>query len=232
MAFQQNQFKAPNVQFRVLIIGRANAGKTSILQRVCDTTESPRIYRLDKEGQRSQVRSRSWWRPQSYHLVRATLTLQLRFDKHILSGDGWSWPWRSWLQRGYHDIDDELIFEKHDGYIFHDSRGFEAGSEDELKIVQEFVQRKSREGRLKDRLHAIWFVSSRPQLQYCKIFFFRYCIPMDNDRPSLDLKYFDNICPDKNGMSTRNYMNWDWHGGVSQSLWLQYSPNMTSSSVT
>ena len=28
----------------------------------------------------------------------------------------------------------------------------------------------------------------------------RYCIPMDNDRPSLDLKHFPNICPDKNGM--------------------------------
>ena len=24
---------------------------------------------------------------------------------------------------------------------------------------------------------------------------------MDNDRPSLDLKYFEAICPDKNGMS-------------------------------
>ena len=24
---------------------------------------------------------------------------------------------------------------------------------------------------------------------------------MDNDRPSLDLQYFDAICPDKNGMS-------------------------------
>ena len=39
----------PKIQFRVLIIGRANAGKTSILQRVCDTTESPVIYRGDKE---------------------------------------------------------------------------------------------------------------------------------------------------------------------------------------
>jgi len=63
------------------------------------------------------------------------------------------------LQRGLHDIDDELIFERHDGYIFHDSRGFEAGGDDELKIVREFVQRKSCEKRLKDRLHAIWFVS-------------------------------------------------------------------------
>ena len=37
------------IQFRVLIIGRANAGKTSILQRVCDTTKSPVIYRRDLE---------------------------------------------------------------------------------------------------------------------------------------------------------------------------------------
>ena len=35
----------PKIRFRVLIIGRANAGKTSILQRVCDTTDSPLIYR-------------------------------------------------------------------------------------------------------------------------------------------------------------------------------------------
>jgi GTPase SAR1 family protein len=37
--------QVPDIKFRVLIIGRANAGKTSILQRVCETTESPIIYR-------------------------------------------------------------------------------------------------------------------------------------------------------------------------------------------
>jgi len=31
---------------------------------------------------------------------------------------------------------------------------------------------------------------------------FRYCIPMDNDRPELDLKHFAEICPDKNGVLT------------------------------
>jgi GTPase SAR1 family protein len=45
----------PEIQFRVLIIGRANAGKTSILQRVCDTTESPIIYRgKEKVGYMTQ----------------------------------------------------------------------------------------------------------------------------------------------------------------------------------
>jgi hypothetical protein len=45
MATQQPPLRLPEIKFRVLIIGRANAGKTSILQRVCDTTESPVIYR-------------------------------------------------------------------------------------------------------------------------------------------------------------------------------------------
>ena len=57
-----------------------------------------------------------------------------------------------------HNIDDELVFNNHDGYLFHDSRGFEAGGEEELKIVQHFVRRKSGEKLLKDKLHAIWFV--------------------------------------------------------------------------
>ena len=60
-------------------------------------------------------------------------------------------------QRGEHRIEDEIVFSNHDGYIFHDSRGFESGSADELKIVQNFVQQKSGEKRLANRLHAIWF---------------------------------------------------------------------------
>ena len=162
MAPQQNQFQVPNFQFRVLIIGRANAGKTSILQRVsgCDTTASPKIYRVDQSsGQRSLVRSRrSLWCPQSHHLVSINLNLHSRLDRHTVSLLATADRDRLWLQRGYHNVDDELIFESHDGYIFHDSRGFEAGSEEELRIVQDFVQRKSHEKRLKDRLHAIWFV--------------------------------------------------------------------------
>ena len=57
MATEQILPDAPDdVQFRVLIIGRANAGKTSILQRVCDTTESPEVYSIDKSGDRNRVR--------------------------------------------------------------------------------------------------------------------------------------------------------------------------------
>jgi hypothetical protein len=60
-----------------------------------------------------------------------------------------------------HSIEDELAFTSHKGYVFHDSCGFECGSQDELKIVQDFVHCKSQEKQLTDRLHAIWFVPLR-----------------------------------------------------------------------
>jgi GTPase SAR1 family protein len=55
MGTQQTRRPIPNIRFRVLIIGRANAGKTSILQRVCDTTDSPIVYR-GKQGGKEEVR--------------------------------------------------------------------------------------------------------------------------------------------------------------------------------
>ncbi|KAH9168907.1 GTP-binding protein [Lactarius sanguifluus] len=144
MNTQQASRRTPKITFRVLIIGRANAGKTSILQRICDTTDSPVIYR------------RSGWE-------RERVTLDPSMD------------------RGEHSIDDELVFSNHGGYIFHDSRGIESGGIDELQILQRFIRRKCQETRLRDRLHAIW-----------------YCVPMDNQRPQLDLKFFKDICPDRN----------------------------------
>jgi hypothetical protein len=106
------------------------------------------------------------------------------------------------VQRGEHDIEHELIFSRHDGYVFHDSRGMEAGSDDELKIVQDFVQSRSQKRRLKDKLHAIWFVPLGIfNYKFTNVFLFRYCVPMDSARPSLELKQFENICPDKNGTS-------------------------------
>ncbi|KAH8985923.1 hypothetical protein EDB86DRAFT_2809902 [Lactarius hatsudake] len=128
------------IRFRVLIIGRANAGKTTILQRVCDTTGSPIIYR----GERSR---------------NETLPLNMN-------------------QRGEHTIDDQLMFSNDDRYVFHDSRGIESGSTEELGILKEFIRRKCQERRLANRLHAIW-----------------YCVPMDNQRPQLDLKFFNDIFP-------------------------------------
>jgi hypothetical protein len=48
---ERERIRAENIReftcrFRVLIIGRANAGKTTILQRVCHTTEQPKIFNV------------------------------------------------------------------------------------------------------------------------------------------------------------------------------------------
>ncbi|KAH9165485.1 GTP-binding protein [Lactarius sanguifluus] len=154
---QQPPRRIPNVKFRVLIIGRANAGKTSILQRVCDTTDSPIVYRGEEEVLRGPT-----------FMCESDLTAnQMTLEPSI--------------DRGEHTIDDELVFSNHTGYVFHDSRGIESASTYELGILQSFIQRKCGERRLGDRLHAIW-----------------YCVPMDNQRPELDLRFFKDICPDPN----------------------------------
>ena len=42
--------RAKYTRFRILVIGRANAGKTTLLQRVCNTTEDPCIYDDDNKN--------------------------------------------------------------------------------------------------------------------------------------------------------------------------------------
>ncbi|KAH9053099.1 hypothetical protein EDB87DRAFT_1712583 [Lactarius vividus] len=154
MNTQQPRRRIPEVLFRVLIIGRANAGKTSILQRICETTESPVIYHRNEE---------------------------VKLDPSMM-------------------IDDELIFSNHRGYVFHDSRGIESGSTDELGILQNFHSTQ------------VWRTATPRQITRDMVGFpsvydyvttadgriLRYCVPMDNQRPGLDLKYFKDICPEKN----------------------------------
>ncbi|KAJ7859978.1 hypothetical protein B0H14DRAFT_2506506 [Mycena olivaceomarginata] len=48
--------RLPDVKFRVLVAGRANAGKTTILQRVCETTESPEVYRVTIDAHGTEIR--------------------------------------------------------------------------------------------------------------------------------------------------------------------------------
>ena len=33
----------------------------------------------------------------------------------------------------------------------------------------------------------------------------RYCVPMDNSQPGLNLKFYKDICPDQNGVSLRMF---------------------------
>ncbi|KAF8808200.1 GTP-binding protein [Phlegmacium glaucopus] len=119
--------KAP--RFRVLVIGRSNAGKTTILQRVCNTTKQPEIF--NTEGK--------------------------KIKKSILKPS---------VDRGMHNIENELIFKSNNRFVFHDSCGFEAGVVDELEEVKRFITERSKMLELSEQLHVIW-----------------YCIPMDDERP-------------------------------------------------
>ncbi|KAF8168410.1 hypothetical protein B0H34DRAFT_793020 [Crassisporium funariophilum] len=106
---------AKYTRFRILVIGRANAGKTTLLNRVCNTTEEPSIYDQDK------------------NLLEPT------------------------SERGIHDVRRSFVFKSNPGFIFHDSPGFEAGGEEELKAVMNFIQESSKAKDVDDQIHVIWF---------------------------------------------------------------------------
>ncbi|KAG2092123.1 GTP-binding protein [Suillus discolor] len=112
--------------FRVLIMGRANAGKTTILQKVCNTTDQPEIY--DTKGN--------------------------KIDADIVESS---------IKRGNHNITNEMIFKSNPVFIFHNSCGFEAGSEDKFEDMKKFISEHAHATKLEERIHAIW-----------------YCIPMDD----------------------------------------------------
>ncbi|KAL4071224.1 hypothetical protein V8B97DRAFT_1871476 [Scleroderma yunnanense] len=124
--------------FRILVIGRSNAGKTTILQRVCNTTELPEIFNTKGEKARSFTAL----------CCKLLMCGNSQIDPAIVQGS---------LERGYHDIEDELIFRSNPGFIFHDSRGFEAGSDDELRSMKKFVAERATAMKLEKRIHAIWF---------------------------------------------------------------------------
>ena len=63
-------------------------------------------------------------------------------------------------QRGEHNIENQMVFKGNPGFIFHDSRGFEAGGDQELKLVQQFIEQRSKAGNVKEQLHAIWCVGT------------------------------------------------------------------------
>ncbi|KAF8152418.1 hypothetical protein B0H34DRAFT_800853 [Crassisporium funariophilum] len=142
---------AKYTRFRILVIGRANAGKTTLLNRVCNTTEEPSIYDEDK------------------NLLEPT------------------------SERGIHDVRRSFVFKSNPGFIFHDSPGFEAGGEEELKAVMTFIQMSSKAKNVDNQIHVIWCVSMA--------FFWcgsgdeahRFCFNPDVARPLLPLeeKFFN-----------------------------------------
>ncbi|KAJ7755397.1 hypothetical protein B0H14DRAFT_2540770 [Mycena olivaceomarginata] len=110
-----------HLKFRVLILGRANAGKTTILERLTGASMGE-----------AEV-----WR-----------------NGKILPGQ----TVKGQIERGLHNIDDEIRFRSKPGFIFHDSRGVEASSATELSTVQQFVEKQSSAAEdLRTQLHVIWY---------------------------------------------------------------------------
>ncbi|PPQ88515.1 hypothetical protein CVT25_009059 [Psilocybe cyanescens] len=110
-AVEAVKLRAKYTHFRILVIGRANAGKTTLLKR-----------------------------------------------------------------RGSHDIHRAFTFASNPKFMFHDSAGFEAGGEEELQAVMDFIEKSSKAVEVNNQIHIIWF-----------------CFDPDVSRPLLDLevKFFN-----------------------------------------
>ncbi|KDQ16973.1 hypothetical protein BOTBODRAFT_172584 [Botryobasidium botryosum FD-172 SS1] len=159
----------PN-EFRILIIGRANAGKTTILRAVCGAKGEPDVY--DQDG--NKITPEPGFRT-TLRKIRTRLSHGApdpARGKSILSPSS---------LRGEHNIEYSLRFPKNPGFVFHDSRGFESGAVDELELVREFIRKKSSLGSMRNQLHAIW-----------------YCFSTDSSRfmTAADKEFFETIDTD------------------------------------
>ena len=170
-------------RFRILVIGNANAGKTTILRKVCHAQGREPVY-LDANGK--EVRH--------VHLQRlhcglpcSLFRLLLRWILQFRCVSDWLAPscdhaLNVIIQCGEHNIEHQFQYPTAHGFIFHDSRGFEAGGADELNKVKDFIKRRAESQQLGDQLHAIWCAKN---LHHFFIFWhslLRYCITTSNDR--------------------------------------------------
>jgi len=85
------------------------------------------------------------------------------------------------MQRGLHNIEKEIEFEGNSKIIAHDSESFEAGKQNEIDAVRKFIDRRSKETDINQRLHLVWFVIF-PLLVVVNYnrFHYRYCMEMNS----------------------------------------------------
>ncbi|KAF8733304.1 hypothetical protein AX14_003941 [Amanita brunnescens Koide BX004] len=150
--------------FRILIIGRANAGKTTILEKVCGVAPGSARITYDQDGVEIGVKP---GRPRLLARVRQRLRGRSKVAPSAPQVT-------SSMERGAHDIEHQIAYPG-SNFIFHDSPGFESGANEEINNVWKFIDKRSNANELSEQLHAIW-----------------YCIPMDSPRPLLDaeLQFF------------------------------------------
>ena len=144
-------------RFRILVIGRANAGKTTILKRICDSTENPEIY--NEQGEKVCI---LFWFQSSRALTICDQVDRAQIEES-LEVSVLNCHHRSCIRvqlmcpkRGAHDIEDGMVFQCNPDFVFHDSQGFAAGSIKEFDQMKSFVGERARTTFLEKRIHAIW----------------------------------------------------------------------------
>ncbi|KAG1897303.1 uncharacterized protein F5891DRAFT_1280093 [Suillus fuscotomentosus] len=65
-------------------------------------------------------------------------------------------------KRGEADIEREFIAEENERFVLHDSQGFEAGDSMIFKTAKDFIDRRRKEPKLQNKIHAVWLCLSIP----------------------------------------------------------------------
>ncbi|KAF8710128.1 hypothetical protein AX14_013433 [Amanita brunnescens Koide BX004] len=177
IAMLKKQYECPH--FRILVIGRANAGKTTILEKVCGVAQGTKPVIYDEHGAilKANIKPKSELKHEpilheSNLKPGFKMPIKELFNRKPVPSATHLTPS---MQRGIHDIEHQITYPGC-SFIFHDSQGFEAGARREIEIVWKFIEKRSTAVEVKDQLHAIW-----------------YCIPMDSPRPllSTELEFFN-----------------------------------------
>jgi hypothetical protein len=155
----KERYECPH--FRILIIGRANAGKTTILEKVCSVAQGTKPIIYDEHG--VKLKAKPMFKllaplkklldrkrvALSTHLMPSLEVSCMHRDLHPLISNH--------FQRGIHNIEHQITYPG-SNFIFHDSQGFESGASEEIEIVWKFIEKKSTAIEMKDQLHAIWYL--------------------------------------------------------------------------
>ena len=139
-------------RFRILVIGRANAGKTTILKNICNSTENPEIY--DDQG--NKVWSYLMLLTSKQMVCNQVDHAQIQESREVSDSLTVDPVQLTRPKGGMHNIKDEMVFRSNQDFVFHDSRGFEAGGIDEFQQMKDFVAERAGTTFFKKRIHAIW----------------------------------------------------------------------------
>ena len=162
--------------FRILVIGRANAGKTTILEKVCGVAQGTQPIIYDENGVEleANIKPNPEPKPQprqeSNSKPRFNLPIKKFFNRKPVPSVTHFTPSMEVscmvkhmdfclliCQRGIHDIEHQITYPG-SSFIFHDSQGFEAGESKEIEIVWKFIEKKATAVKMEDQLHAIWYI--------------------------------------------------------------------------